>query len=88
MNAFNRNPPTPFRTGKRRMASLVFLLLFWVLAAGGRLPKAWHGRVFIIVQFTIIISTSEHWPPAIGERAVGGGKGKTRLGFTAAPSPD
>ena len=43
------NPP-PRAPKLRRMAGLVSFLVFWVLAAGGRLPKkARLGRFFIVV---------------------------------------
>ena len=48
------------------MAGLVFLLAFSFLGAGGRLPKARRGRVFI-VQFAITSERHGH-----GERAVEG----------------
>ena len=39
----------------RRMAGLVFLLVSWVLAAGGRLPKARRGRFFSARVFVVVV---------------------------------
>ena len=43
----------------RRMAGLVFLLILWVLA-GGRLPKARRGRVFIERRSRVHVAVWAH----------------------------
>ena len=76
----------PGQTSSIARAGLVLLWVFWVLAAGGRLPKARRGRGHCEIQH------HDRTPPAIGpwcrrnSVSCGYGRGQNQLWLTD-PTP-